>query len=318
MNEPIAYLNGELLPISKTAVSVFDLGLVQGAAVTEMVRTFAHKPFRLDDHLDRLHRSLKAVGFSPVPTASEIEHIVCQVSDHNGKLIPPHHDLGIVIFITPGQNLTYVGSAGAEWARVPTVCVHTFSLPFELWAEKLVSGQHLVTPSIRQISPDTLDPKIKSRSRLHWHLADRQARLVDGTAGALLLDQNGFVTETSSGNFFILEKNTLYTPASRDTLGGVSQQVVSELANELDFEYCPEELRVYDVLNADEAFTSSTPYCVLSVTKLNGTPIGEERPGPTFRKMMDAWSRLVGLDIVKQMTEVAAERQSSAERTGSS
>ena len=309
MKEPVAYLNGEFVPISRAAVSVFDLGLVQGAAVTEMIRTFAHQPFRVEQHLDRLRRSLKAVGFRPSVTMHQLQNIVEEVVDRNAGLISDEQDLGIVLFVTAGQNLTYVGSAGAELARIPTTCVHTFPLPFELWLGKLTDGQHLITPSVRQVPPESLDPRIKVRSRLHWHLADREARLVDPAAGALLLDRDGLITETSSGNFFIVRDGTLVTPTERTTLGGVSQQVVSELAAARGWRLEARDLRVYDVLNADEAFTSSTPYCLLPVTRLNGELIGEGQPGPVFHQLVQDWSNLVGIDIVEQMRTVAAARQ---------
>ncbi|NOX54440.1 MAG: branched-chain amino acid aminotransferase [Planctomycetes bacterium] len=308
MTEPIAYLSGQWVPISQARVSVFDLGLVQGASVTEMVRTFGHRPFRLEDHLARLQRSLNAVGFEPVPSTDEFQAIVERVLAHNGKLLPASHDLGIVLFVTAGLNRTYVGAAGAERAKAPTVCVHTFPLPFELWATKLDHGQHLITPATRHIPPDSLDPRIKYRSRLHWYLADRETRGLDPEASALLLDRDGFITETSSGNFFIVRDNELLTPTERTTLPGVSQKVVAELAVHLGLGYRAVDLRVYDVLNADEAFTSSTPYCLLPVTRLNGSPIGDGRPGPVFGRLLDAWSDLVGLNVAEQIRTVAAER----------
>lgn len=307
-DEPIAYLNGEIVPISAAKLSVFDLGIVLGASVTEMIRTIKQVPFHLDDHLERLERSLQAVGFSANLSRGELTAIVNQVVDHNKQFIPATHDLGITVFVTAGLNLTYVGAAGLEASRQPSVCVHTFPLPFELWAKKLEQGQHLVTPSIRHMPPDTLDPKIKSRSRLHWFMADRQARLVDPTAGAIVLDHAGNIAETSSGNFFIVRDGVICTPSERTTLGGVSQQVVRELAAQLGIEFTTTDLQVYDVLNAEESFTSSTPYCLLPVVKLNGQPIGNGKPGPIFAKLMNAWSELVNLDIANQIQTGAKDR----------
>jgi branched-chain amino acid aminotransferase len=306
--EPIAWLNGETVPISAAKLSVFDMGIVLGASVTEMIRTIAHRPFRLDDHLERLERSLHAVGFSANKSRDELAAIVNDVVDHNRKLIPEGHDLGITLFVTAGLNLTYVGAAGLEAARQPTVCVHTFPLPFELWAKKLDEGQHLITPSIRHVPPDSLDPKIKSRSRLHWYLADQQAKLGDPTAGALVLDHAGNVAETSSGNFFIVRDGVICTPSHRTTLGGVSQQVVTELAGQIGIECVATDFQVYDVVNADEAFTSSTPYCLLPVVRVNGRPIGDGQPGPIIGKLLASWNDLVGIDIAEQIRRGAQER----------
>lgn len=315
MSEPIAFLNGDFVPASHAAVSIHDLGLVLGASITEMVRTFHRQPFRLDAHLERMQRSLRAVGFPTQVSLDELRSAVHRLVQHNAALIPSEHDLGIVMFVTAGKNLTYLGGAHREAARQGTVCVHTFPLPFELWSTRLRDGQHLVTPAVRHVPPQSLDPKIKSRSRLHWYLADQQARLVDPSAGSLLLDLDGNITETSTGNFFIVHGNCIQTPAARYALGGVSQAVVRELAEQLGMEYRETQLRLYDVLNADEALTSSTPYCALPVTRINGRTIGPGVPGPVFDRMIGAWSRLVGLDIVAQIEQGAAAREAAAQET---
>lgn len=107
--EPIAWLNGQQVGISQAKLSVFDLGVVMGASVTEMIRTFAHRPFRLDDHLGRLERSLQAVGFPTGVSPEELADVVLELVDHNARLIPAGHDLGITVFVTAGLNLTYLG-----------------------------------------------------------------------------------------------------------------------------------------------------------------------------------------------------------------
>ena len=306
--EPIAWLDGRLLPVSEAKVSVFDLGLVLGASVTEMIRTFRHTAFRLENHLDRLCRSLWAVGFPSPPARAELTAAVAAVLEQNEKLIPDEHDLGIVIFVTAGKNVTYLGLSEREACRKPTVCVHTFPLPFEMWDRAMVAGRHLVTPSIRHIPPESIDPKIKSRSRLHWYLADQQARLVDPEAGSLVLNRDGNITENSTGNFFLAADNTITTPPPGTALGGVSQQVVLELAERISVPVVQTDIRPYDVINADEAFTSSTPYCLMPVTRFNGRTIGDGQPGPVFDKLIAEWNRLAGLDIMEQI-RVGAERR---------
>ncbi|MGQ0633544.1 MAG: aminotransferase class IV [Planctomycetaceae bacterium] len=313
MDEPLAYLNGRISPISQTTLSVFDQGIVMGASVTEMARTFHHRPFRLDGHVDRLFRSLKHVGFEIDLTREALFDLVQELIDHNARLIAPHHDLGVSMFITAGTSLTYMGYAGMALHRKPTICVHTFPLPFELWAEKYTSGQHVVTPSIRHLPPECLDPKIKSRSRMHWYLADEQARLVDPKAIALLLDRDDNITETATANIFIVQNGRLATPTARNTLHGISQQVVAELAEQSDLRVETRDFQTYDVVNADEAFTSSTPYCILPVTRINGKPIGTGEPGNVCQDLLRAWGQLVNVDIAGQMQSGALERKSAFE-----
>lgn len=313
MVEPLAYLNGRISPAAQTTLSIFDQGVAMGASVTEMARTFHHEAFRLQEHVDRLFRSLKHVGFDIDLTREALIDLVQELIDHNARLVPPHHDLGVSMFITAGTSLTYTGYAGMGVHRKPTICVHTFPIPFELWAEKYTAGQHLVTPSIRHLPPECLDPKIKSRSRMHWYLADEQARLVDPRAIALLLDRYDNITETASANFFIVQQGRIMTPTGRNTLHGISQQVVVELAEQLDLRVETRDFQTYDAVNADEAFTSSTPYCVLPVTKINGKLIGSGEPGAVYHELLKSWSRLVNLDIAGQMQLGSLERKTEFE-----
>ncbi|MFN0055805.1 MAG: aminotransferase class IV [Planctomycetales bacterium] len=295
--------------ISQTNLSIFDMGVVMGASITEMARTFHHQPFRLREHVDRLFRSVKHAGFELDLTREAMTDLAQELISHNERLIPPGHDLGVSMFITAGTSLIYMGYGGMTTHKKPTICVHTFPLPSELWAEKYAAGQHVVTPSIRHLPPECLDPKIKSRSRMHWYLADEQARLVDPKAIALLLDRQDNVTETSTANFFIVQGGKIVTPTGRNTLQGISQQVVAELADRLNLTFEQRDLQTYDVINADEAFTSSTPYCLLPVVKVNGRPIGAGRPGPVYQELLRTWSEMVNLDIVGQMQTGAQERR---------
>ncbi len=307
MTEPIAYLNGQFVPISQAALSVFDSGVVSGASVTEMVRTFRHVPFRLKEHLVRLKHSLDVLKINPSLTSDEINALCQQVIAKNVSLIPPDHDLGLIVFVTTGQNLTYLGRAGAKIAKTPSVCVHTFPLPFELWADKYDTGLHLVTTSVRSVPNDVIDSSVKHRSRLHWHLAELEAKQIDPVAMALLLDQEGCVTETGTGNLCVVEGETILTP-ERHVLKGVSRDVVAELAASLGLVFGHTRLTEEDLSRANEAFLTSTPHCLQPVTRFNQQSIGNGKPGPVFQRLISAWSKLVGVDIVEQMRQGAKTR----------
>jgi len=308
MSEALVYLNGQVVPASQAHVAIFDTGIVQGATVTEMTRTFRHRPWRLDAHLDRLFRSLRYtrmdIGLSKEQLAAISEKLVA----NNARLVHPDDELGLIQFVTAGEHPTYAGSAGRTARTTPTVCIHTFPLPFELWADKMRTGAHVVTPAIRHVPPQCYDPKIKYRSRLHFYLADQEARLVDPEALALLLDLHGNVTETNGANLLIVEKGTIVSPTTVNTLPGISRAMVMELAGQLGIPFIERDLQVYDVINAGEALLTSTPYCVMPATRINGVPIGEGRPGPMFRRLLQAWSNVVGLDIATQI-EAAARRR---------
>ena len=308
MPEPLVFLNGKLLPASQAHLAIFDAGIVLGATVTEMTRTFRHEPFRLEDHVDRLFRSLKYTRMEIGMTKAQLVSVSRELLAENAKLLDSEDELGLVHFVTAGELPVYAGSAGRTARTTPTVCAHTFPMPFELWAGKLDTGAHLVTPSIRHVPPQCFDPKMKYRSRMHYYLADKEAQLADPDASALLLDLAGNVTETSGANFLIVERGTIVSPTLANTLPGISRATVIELAARLGIPFAERDIQVHSVINADEAFTASTPYCLMPVTKINGLSIGEGRPGPVWRRLLGAWSELVGLDIERQIREVAARR----------
>lgn len=311
MTEPVVYLNGRVLPASQAHIAIYDAGIVLGATITEMTRTFRHRPWRLDHHLDRLYRSIKYTRFEVRETKAELHAATLEVAQHNAQLLEEGGELGIVHFITAGEYPTYAGSAGKAARTSPTVCCHTFPMPWELWAAKMVAGAHVVTPSIRHVPPQCYDPKMKYRSRMHYYLADHEARLVDPNAMALLLDLDGNITETSGANFLIVDRGTIVSPTTRNTLPGISRAMVMELAAKMAIPFVEKDIQVHDVMNAGEAFLTTTPYCIMPVTKINGTVIADGKPGPLFRQLLDLWSQEVGLDIDKQIQDGARRRQAT-------
>lgn len=296
--EPLVYLNGQFMPSADARLEVFDLAIVQGATVSEMTRTFRQNLFRLEEHLRRLWNSLGVVGLEIGLTLAELARISQELVARNAAVVGEQTELALVHFVSAGEHGMY---AGRPVRSGPTVCAHTFPLRFETWSKKFREGVHVVTPAVRQVPPECIDPQIKCRSRMHYYLADRQARAADPEAVALLLGLDGHVTETNGANFLVVERGTLVSPPLEKTLPGVSRAVVIELADRLGVRFCQRELTVDDVLQADEALLSGTPYCLLPVTRLNGKPIGEGCPGASFRRLVEAWSREVGVDIAGQL-----------------
>lgn len=321
-SEPLVYLNGRMLPASQASLPLYDAGVVMGASVTEMTRTFNHRPFRLDDHLARLFHSLNSVRFVIHESKEQLAAISRELIAQNAALLPAGGERGLNLFITAGTVATYAGMARdveaavrdastsdriSERARSDcTVCVNTFPLEWKLYARKMREGAHVVISDIRSIPPECLDPAIKCRSRMHFYLADQDVRQADANATALLLDLDGNITETSAANFLFVESGTIVSPTTRNILPGISRRTVIELANnELRIPFVEQDSQQDRVIRADEAFLTSTPYCLMPVTKINGTTIGDGKPGPIFRRLLTAWSALVGVDIEQQILKGA-------------
>lgn len=304
MPEPIAYLRGKWLPLSQAVVSAYDVGFMQGVTVAEQLRTFGGRLFRLDQHLARLARSLAIVGVDAGLPLAELTEIAETLATQNHKLLDPDDDLGLTMFVTPGPPPAFASSAGHQG---PVVCVHTQPLPFATWAEKYAAGDALAVTSVVQV-PDACWPaELKCRSRMHYYLADREASRRDPGARALLLDQAGHVTEASTANLLIYDPHVgLISPPRERILPGVTFAVIGELAAQLGIPLVHRDLSVDDVARAGEVLLSSTSPCIWSVTRLNGQPIGDGRPGPIAERLRQAWNAMVGFDIAAQARRFAS------------
>jgi len=301
MPEPAAFLNGRWIPASAATVSAGDAGFVLGITVAEQVRTFAGKLFRLGDHLTRLTRSMEIIGLDPGMSLEELGDVSHELVSRNYPLLPAGSDLGLSIFVTPGDYPTF-----AQGPTHPTVCLHTYPLPFHHWAAKYRTGQSLVTTNVEQVSERCWPRELKCRSRMHYYLADLQAAVIEPGSRALLLDGKGFVTEASTASLLIYRAGEgLLMPPSAKILHGISLATVVELAQEAGIVVGEREMTVGDVAEADEVFLTSTSMCLLPVTRLDGRPIGSGLPGDIFRRLLAAWSARVGVDIVAQAERFA-------------
>ncbi|MGW8258014.1 MAG: aminotransferase class IV [Thermoguttaceae bacterium] len=302
MSDTLAYFNGAWIPTSEAAVSVFDAGFVLGTTVSEQLRTFAGKLFRLQQHIQRLQQGLDIVGFDVALKPAEIMQIAHELIEKNQNLLAPGNDWGLTIFVTPGIYATY---ARNEPPR-PTLCMYLYPLPFHLWAEKYQVGDALVTTEIEQVSERSWPPELKCRSRMHYYLADRLAKRQDPLARAVLLDREGHVREASTANVIIYRKiEGLISPPLGKILGGISLEAVRELSENLQMPFFDRELTADDLAAADEIFLTSTPPCILPVTRFNNRPIGNGLPGKITQKLLAAFSAQVGVDIVAQAKEFA-------------
>jgi len=297
MNNMTAWINGEFLPFERAKLSIGDSVIAHGDAVTEMLRTFGHRPFRVSEHLTRFRHSLTESLLECQYSDEELASIIHEVVIRSVNDLEAGRDLGVIVFASSGPNITYLGKSDEH---MPTVCVHTFSLQSSLWQKSLEHGQRLVVSPHVAIPAESLDPTIKSRSRIHWRIADRRVKQTDPGASAIFADSNGHLTETSSGNLFAVVDDKIITPPDSAVLNGISRQVVIELATQLGYSLEKKNLSIEQASQASEIWTSSTPYCLLPVTSLNQQPVGDGKPGAIFHRMLDKWSEMVGVDIQTQ------------------
>jgi branched-chain amino acid aminotransferase len=297
-NQHLVYINGELLPREEAKISVFDSAVMLGDTVTESTRTFAHTPFKLDQHIRRLYKSLKVTRINPGMTPDEMLALSLRVLAANAHLMGPDDDCWLVHNISRG--ISVAGADPTIQHSPATIIIFTQPMILTDWARFYVEGCHAVTPMSRAMPPQALDARIKNRSRMAYTLAEIEVKLVDPQAQGILLDIHGNVAENKGGNFFIVADGELKTPPTSNALAGISRSTALELAAQLGIPIQEVDIQPYDIYTADEAFFTSTPYCIMPATRFNGLPVGDGKVGPISKRLLAAWSELVGVDIVAQ------------------
>ena len=299
-NGRTVYMNGQFVPETEARVSVFDSALVWGDMVFETTRSFGHRPFKLREHLERLNASMIASDIDCGMTLDELEEATDELVRRNAPLYPADVDFTIVHNVSPGVFALYADVA-PEAGR-PTVAIHTWPLipyigPMADWFD---TGVNAHVPRQHAIPGRLLDPKVKSRSRMHYRMALNEAQQHGADTWAVLVDEDGYLTEGTGSNFFIVRDGELLTPEPRHILRGVTRQSILDLAAEIGVPTREANLEPYDVIVAQEAFFASTPFVMMPATRFNDRPVGDGAVGPITARLLDAFSETVGVDIVAQ------------------
>ena len=293
---PIALFNEDIVPQGQLHIELDDIGFVMGTTISERLRTFGGQLFQAEEHFSRLALSLESLGLASVELLSRVQTAAVDIVAHNSGLCATGSDLGLVVLITPGRAGT----------NVPTVLVYSSALPFSEMHSWYSDGVALQVASYRQV-PETCWPShLKCRSRMHYYLADQEARSKQSTARALLLDQHGNVAEASTANLLIYNKDTgLVSPRKENILPGISLLVLENLAVQLGVNFQYADFSAAELMEADEVMLCSTSPSVWAVRECNGQACGAGADGEMVRRLQQGVSDLVGLDIVAQAAELA-------------
>jgi branched-chain amino acid aminotransferase len=277
-----ASVNGEISPAAQARVSVLDNGFTFGDGVYETLRTYGGRPFHLDRHLDRLRASADMLGIAiPVrdeALAADLDRLLEAAANPESY---------IRIIVTRG-----VGEISYRFDRVQGPTIVMAARAYEPFSDaQYRDGIPVIISSLRRNSPRALDPAMKSCNLINNILAVREAQ-ARKAAEPLMLNERGDVAEGASANVFIVSGGTLVTPPLRDgILPGVTRALVLERARELGIEVREQSIRVSTLLAADEAFITSTLKEVMPIATVDGTPIGNGKPGPVTKRLQDAYRR---------------------------
>jgi branched-chain amino acid aminotransferase len=300
----VVYMNGKYVPESEAKISIFDSALMFGDMVFEMTRSFNKKQFRLKEHLDRLYVGLKILRIPEPMSKKELEKKCHEVVEINEPMFSKNDEHRIMINISRGPLGIYASIFDGKIE--PTLVIADIPLRLSVagFSKFYDEGINCVIPSQRSIPATLMDPKIKNRSRMWYQVANIEVSQYEGKNNwALLIDPDGYITEGTGDNFFIIKDKKIISPEGRNILRGISRDYTKQISEELGYEYIEKNIEPYDVHRADEAFITGTPFCIMPVTSLNSIPIGTGTFGEITRKLLDKWSKNLNVDIEKQIRD---------------
>lgn len=315
-SERVVYFNGKLVPESEAKISIYDSALMFGDVAFEMTRSFNKKQFKLREHLERLMDSAKWLRIPVKESIDELEQRCNEVIAANDPLFAPDDEHRLMIDLTRGLLGIYANRVAGDTGTNLIIADFPLRWTVQDSANLYTEGIDVVIPAQRMIPASLLEPKVKNRNRIHYLMANIELSSYSGkNAWALLLDPDGFVTEGTGSNFLMVKDGVLISPEPRNMLRGISRAYVIELAGQLGIPFKETNIEPFDVMTADEAFFTCTPFCIVPAVKFNGQDIGSGKIGPLYQRLIGQWSKNVGVDILDQIRRWAGERK-QGEATG--
>ena len=277
--ELIAYHNGEHVPHSQAVSAVSEGDSQRDGAVYDAERTFNGQVFKLRHHLERLYSGLESVGLDPQMTLQDMEDATLAVLDANRVLLQPGDDFVL------GQVLSPLAEDDSDGDRKVDVLIYCQFVDFPAFAQSYVKGVRVVTPVTYSVSPRSFTATHEEASQQTFPLQT---------------DEEGNITECTRANFMFVQDGRIKLPGRERVLAGISMDTVLELAESLDIPVDEDDYTNLDGYQADEAFVTSTRFCLLPVATFNGLTLGAGAPGPVTSVVSEAWSKKVGIDFVEQ------------------
>ena len=262
---PMVYVNGKLLPKSQAAVNVFDHGLLYGDGVFEGIRVYKGRIFKCEQHMNRLYACAKAIRLDLEKHVSRQEMVRIQRDCIKANSLVDGY---IRLIVTRG-----VGTLGLHPFKCPEPGVICIADQIQLFPPELYEqGMRVVVANRPRIPIECLDPRIKSLNYLNNILAKVEA-IDAGCLECIMLNLDGYVTEGSGDNIFLVKDGEILTPPSdAGILEGITRKfVITELAPLLGVSVTEKPLRIEDVFAADEIFLTGSAAEVIAVTRIGQT-----------------------------------------------
>ena len=277
------YIDGQFYDKENAKISVFDHGLLYGDGVFEGIRFYNGRVFRLDEHIDRLFDSARAIALNIGMDKSAVIEATLETIRQNNL-----QDGYIRLVVTRG-----VGDLGLNPMLCPKASLFIIASKITLYsADKYENGLDVVTCATRRIPHGALSPMVKSLNYLNNVMAKIEAQNA-GAGEGLMLNEQGFVSECTGDNIFIIKNGVITTPPiSAGALAGVTRSVVFDLASEFGIPIHEPMMTRYDIFTADECFLTGTAAEIIPAVKLDTRLIGDGKPGPITRRLITRFREL--------------------------
>lgn len=271
----IVHVGGKLLPRNEAKVSVFDSVVQGGDAVWEGLRVYKGRIAELDGHLQRLQDSAKTLAFAAVPSSAEIRDAIFSTLEANGMRDEAH----IRLTLTRGEKTT----SGMNPRFNQSGCC---LIVLAEWKPPVYSddGIRVITASTRRNTPQCLDSKIHHNNLLNNILASIEAN-VAGVDSAIMLDIDGFVSETNDTNLFIVRNGQVLTPHADACLPGLTRRMILEICGAENIPAAECRLSLTELYCADEVFTSGTMGELTPVLEADGRQIADGSIGDLTKRL---------------------------------
>ncbi|QYM80408.1 branched-chain-amino-acid transaminase [Horticoccus luteus] len=278
------YLDGKFVDEAEAKISVFDHGLLYGDGVFEGIRLYGGNVFRLEEHLERLEYSAKAILLKLPLSRADLSAATCETCRQNGL-----KDAYIRLVVTRG-----VGDLGLAPWLCPKPSLFIIASKISLYPQEYYdNGLAIVTVPTRRINPAALPPTIKSLNYMNNILGKIEAKQF-GALEAIMLNDQGYVAECTADNVFLVHKGEIITPsASQGALKGITRGTIFDIAKELGVPMREANVTRYDIWCADESFLTGSGAEVIPVVKLDGREIGTGKPGPITQQVLASFRRRV-------------------------
>jgi branched-chain amino acid aminotransferase len=306
MPNRVVYFNGVFLPEREARVSIFDSGYLYGETAFEMTRTFHGQPFQLQSHLERLQASLQFLEIDCGLSLDELEKLTRETLSRNRATEADDVDWHVRHDVSRGPADLYL-PVFFEAEQRPTVMISCWPLLRNMgrFAKNYDQGVEVIVSSQKSLPPHLIDPRAKTRSRVHFQLAQLQAKKF-GSAWPVLTDEAGFLTEGPSWNILVIRDGVLHSPSSEQILHGVSRSITFEAARQISLPVQETNMTREFVLQAEEILCTATSFGLVPVVKFEGQPVGTGTPGKWYHLLFEKWKQHVGLDFVAQAHDYAS------------